>query len=440
MSDLVKRARIFVSSNQQRIDAQRNPAWQSHELHLKAVAQIVESVTRDEDVIAAAWLHDVVEDTGVTIGDLRRRFGDRVAKLVAEVTPVSRPGDGDLDARRQRDLQHFAGASAEAKTILLADVIDTARDRYKSDQAGFAACVADARALADLLEGGDSTLLARLRRGLETYATSAPAAEASKGAAKLRTTGVPISGLRVFERAFSAQDIAEPLLTFDADLPAREAAQLMREADAAVAGVRKNGVVCGFVEAIALGDGPCEAFRHEFQPSNFVSAGTSLTDVVEVLTLHDWCFVVSQGEFVGVISRADVQKPAVRMWLFGIITISELEFTERVRQKRPDGGWRKALSPSRLAKAEQLWSDRRRRNQRCELLDCLQLADKLGILIADPEELEALGFSTPSAAKRVGREFEKLRNTLAHAQAFVDEDWPQIVRLARRIGELVERL
>jgi len=440
MSDLVKRAKVFVSSHQQRIAAQYNPARQSHELHLKAVAQIVDSVTGDEEMVAAAWLHDIVEETGVTIGDLRRNFGERVAKLVTEVTPVSRPGDGDQNSRRQRDLHHFAGASPETKTILLADVIDTARDLYKNDKAAFTAYLPQVRELAQLLIGGDPMLLDRLRRGLKTYGGNVTAIDPPQKLAKLAPTSVPISGLHVFERAFSARDVAEPLLTFECTVSAQEAACLLREAGAAVAGIRKNGVVCGFVEAAALIEGSCETLRREFEPSIIVSAETSLTDVVEVLTLHDWCFVISQGDFVGVISRADMQKPAVRMWLFGIITVAELEFTERVRQKWPDEGWTKFLSPSRLAKAKQMRSERVRRGQNCALLDCLQLADKLAILISDATELAALGFSTPSAAKRVGREFEKLRNTLAHAQAFGDEDWPQIVRLARRIGELVERL
>lgn len=244
----------------------------------------------------------------------------------------------------------------------------------------------------------------------------------------------------MFEHAFCAEDVAEPLLAIDSELPAADAACLMREAGAAVASARKHAALCGFIELSALAEGPCSASCRDFVPSAIVAANTSLTDVVEVLTRYDWCFVVSDDAFVGVISRADVQKPAMRMWLFDIITVAELEFTERVRQKWPDEGWTKALSPSRLAKAKQMRSERVRCGIKCELLDCLQLADKLEILLSDPAELAALGFSTPSSAKRVGREFEKLRNTLAHAQAFVDNDWPQIVRLARRIGELVERL
>ena len=51
--------------------------------HPFEVAAIVAGVSRDEEVIAAALLHDVVEDTSFSAEELRRRFGNRVADLVA---------------------------------------------------------------------------------------------------------------------------------------------------------------------------------------------------------------------------------------------------------------------------------------------------------------------------------------------------------------------
>ena len=50
-------------------------------------------VTGDEEVIAAALLHDVIEDTGVGFMELSREFGLRVANLVMEVTHEGRPDE-----------------------------------------------------------------------------------------------------------------------------------------------------------------------------------------------------------------------------------------------------------------------------------------------------------------------------------------------------------
>jgi hypothetical protein len=128
------------------------------------------------------------------------------------------------------------------------------------------------------------------------------------------------------------------------------------------------------------------------------------------------------------------------MWLFGIITVAELEFTERVRQKWPDESWTGLLSPQRVEQARRSQSERERRKETCQLLDCLQLGDKLAILILDPEALAELGIFTPSSAKRASKQIESLRNSLAHAQGFADQDWPQIVRLARHIEEMTRVL
>jgi (p)ppGpp synthase/HD superfamily hydrolase len=54
--------------------------------HICQVVRILSEVTDDQDIIDAAWLHDVVEDCGVTYKELVERFGLRVANLVMEVT------------------------------------------------------------------------------------------------------------------------------------------------------------------------------------------------------------------------------------------------------------------------------------------------------------------------------------------------------------------
>jgi hypothetical protein len=150
------------------------------------------------------------------------------------------------------------------------------------------------------------------------------------------------------------------------------------------------------------------------------------------------CFVRTGDQITGVIERADIQKPLVRMWLFGIITLVEMYFTDRIRVLWPDGSWTKLLTLQRLQAAEQLRNERIRRDQPCELIDCLQFADKAEVLLQNPAQPVLLGFDTRGSAKRVAKEMQSLRNNLAHAQDVTLHDWPQIVRLARRVEALYE--
>lgn len=76
-----------------------------------------------QEMIAAAWLHDVVEDTPVSLETIYMRFGPIVGNLVAELTDKSKPEDGNRAARKAIDREHMARASAEGQTIKCCDLI-----------------------------------------------------------------------------------------------------------------------------------------------------------------------------------------------------------------------------------------------------------------------------------------------------------------------------
>jgi hypothetical protein len=439
MGDLVQSAKLFANENHDRIFAGRNPAQRNLPEHRKAVVQIVASVTRDEETIAAAWLHDIVEDTPVTICDLERKFGEGVARIVAELTIPAHIGYRSGLTRVALAKKHFAHASAAAKTVKLADLINGCGLLQKNDPGSLAAYAAEAQELCDVLEGGDPHLLKRLRRNLETYAADSPPDQAALATPRFKPLAIPIASLRVFEQAIRAQFIAEPLISFDADLEPAELLQAMTLAEIPVAGVHRDSTMWGFVEAASLRKGGAAARGKKFAGTQIVTGRSSLPEVIDVLTRHDRCFVSVQGSVTGVISRSDLHKPAVRMWLFGIITFAELEATERIRRKWPNESWTALLAGERVARARQLCAERARRRDECELLDCLQLSDKLNILLSDPSQRDLLGIPSASGAQRASREFETLRNKLAHAQSFVEKDWAQVARLARRIHQILDQ-
>lgn len=83
--------------------------------------------------LAAAVLHDVVEDCGVTVAEIRDRFGEDVAGWVDELTDKSTPADGNRAARKKIDNLRLADASATAQNIKLADILDNCEDIARSD-------------------------------------------------------------------------------------------------------------------------------------------------------------------------------------------------------------------------------------------------------------------------------------------------------------------
>lgn len=89
---------------------------QPYEIHLAAVAANIAEWTEDEDLIAAAWLHDTLEDTAVKPDELADRFGERVARLVWAVT-----AEGDLRAEKMAAIYRKIAAEPDAALVKLAD-------------------------------------------------------------------------------------------------------------------------------------------------------------------------------------------------------------------------------------------------------------------------------------------------------------------------------
>ena len=79
----------------------------------------------DTDLLIAALLHDVVEDTDTSSEDLRRRFGERVAEIVLELTDDKRL---DWRERKRRVVESIGTKSREAQLIKLSDLIANVSD------------------------------------------------------------------------------------------------------------------------------------------------------------------------------------------------------------------------------------------------------------------------------------------------------------------------
>ena len=100
-------------------------------LHPIEVMTIVASMTEDEDVIAAAVLHDTVEDTSVTEEDIEREFGERVRELVmaeSEDKMKDLPAEASWKARKQATIDHLRSLDRDAKLICLGDKLANFRE------------------------------------------------------------------------------------------------------------------------------------------------------------------------------------------------------------------------------------------------------------------------------------------------------------------------
>lgn len=138
--------------------------------HPVEVAQIVASVTDDCETICAAFLHDVIEDCGVTeqqLTDAGLGFG--ISRMVVELSDVSVDADGNRAIRKAIDRAHTAKASNRAKTVKLADLISNSKSIIQHGGKFADVYMAEKKLLLDVLVGGDDKLMSECKKIVDSY-------------------------------------------------------------------------------------------------------------------------------------------------------------------------------------------------------------------------------------------------------------------------------
>lgn len=98
--------------------------------HVIEAMEIVCRMTEDEEVRAAAVLHDTLEDTNTAKDELAEHFGPRVAGLVAAESEDKREGQPEAETwavRKQETIRHLSHASTEVRMIALGDKLSNVR-------------------------------------------------------------------------------------------------------------------------------------------------------------------------------------------------------------------------------------------------------------------------------------------------------------------------
>lgn len=99
-------------------------------IHPMEAMEIVSTITSDQELLAAAALHDTVEDTGVSVEQLRAEFGGRIADIVASETDPAEDGRSEKESWRDRKkagIDRLRDSSREVKIVALGDKLSNMR-------------------------------------------------------------------------------------------------------------------------------------------------------------------------------------------------------------------------------------------------------------------------------------------------------------------------
>lgn len=158
---IVHTAEVFATAAHAAIDQRRKWTGAPYIMHPEAVVRIVQTVEwHTVDMVCAAWLHDVLEDTKVQASDIDRFFGGEIGTMVYRLTdePLE---TGNRPKRKAMDRQRLADSSREVQTIKVADLIDNTPSIVQHDPDFARVYLREKRDLLNVLTLADQDLVDR---------------------------------------------------------------------------------------------------------------------------------------------------------------------------------------------------------------------------------------------------------------------------------------
>jgi len=229
---------------------------------------------------------------------------------------------------------------------------------------------------------------------------------------------------QIFTEKITAKVIYEELFSFSGNSNGSEAKQVLIERGFDSAGVVDDSEnVIGYVLTASLGEGSVNDYRKEMGREYLISDSTPLFEVFNVLKNKDFVYVNYADKVVGILSKADLNKPPVRIYIFGVVSLFEMHLSYWINHYFPGESWQGILSGNRIKKLQEVFEKRRENgmNQQLTMQECLQLCDKKRILMQSGDFISVFCHSK-SSFKKILESIESIRNNISHAQnSIMDE-------------------
>jgi hypothetical protein len=233
----------------------------------------------------------------------------------------------------------------------------------------------------------------------------------------------------LFTSGITVKAIYEPLKSCPIKADAIELKCDLERRDFDLAGVvdQKQDVV-GYVDTAKLDEGKIEDYLEAFNSSHLIADSTPIPELFSELLKNNQLFVLSGSKISGIVTVSDLNKPPVRIYLFGIISLLEMHLTYWINELYNEESWVDLIPEERLMLARKLLAKKRDKNQEIDLVNCLQFADKKTVLVNTKIFRKKLALGSKKAVKKQLERAQGIRDNLAHSQndIAIEHNWEKI--------------
>lgn len=235
--------------------------------------------------------------------------------------------------------------------------------------------------------------------------------------------------------------IYEPLLSCSSLDPAAHVQEELVRRDFDIVGVRDSGtgVLLGLARRSSLTSGLVSECVEEISPEEIIDTQCSVRGVLKLFATKSYVFVKQDDDIGHIVTRADLNKPIVRAYLFGLISLLEIHLSFWVSELYPDESWVEILRHTRLRKARDNQTYFQSIGHGRSLIECLQFCDKREIIVKHSSFHLDLGFKSRKETNYFLEKAEVLRNHLAHSQYDLTSgsSWEIQIDLLRRVDSML---
>lgn len=257
---------------------------------------------------------------------------------------------------------------------------------------------------------------------------------------KIRRRGTSFSELQeIFIENITAKYIYEPLACCQITDNPIEVQRVLKQRDFDTLGVvNETGSKIGYIEGNKLGNDNIKKYVQKFKLEIIISDSTPLAELFEILLNKEFVYILSKGAIEGIVTRADINKPIVRIYLFGLISLYELHLNYWIIKKYDQESWKQKLSPARIEMAEKIFEIRKGNNIQLSLLECIQFCDKREILKTTCDFMTEFDYKKKDFVKLL-ENVEIIRNELAHSQKSIiaNLNWVDFVHSIKMMKEFL---